>query len=97
MNSGRYGLVIFDVDGTLLDTKEGILSSVKYTINHFGLPMISNEKLLEFIGPPIHSPMRSVCRDVSFRKLLRFSAVITLKKIFIKRNRTKEYTMCSKI
>lgn len=53
MNSGRYGLVIFDVDGTLLDTKEGILSSVKYTINHFGLPMISNEKLLEFIGPPI--------------------------------------------
>lgn len=45
--------VIFDVDGTLLDTTEGVLSSVKYTIAAHRLPTIAEEKLLSFIGPPI--------------------------------------------
>lgn len=45
--------VIFDVDGTLLDTTEGVLSSVKYTIVAHRLPPIAEEQLLSFIGPPI--------------------------------------------
>ena len=28
--------VIFDLDGTLLDTKEGIIESVKYTASELG-------------------------------------------------------------
>lgn len=50
-----YKLVIFDVDGTLLDTTEGVLDSVKYTIDKFSLPMLSKEQLLTFIGPPIQN------------------------------------------
>ena len=34
----RYDAVLFDVDGTLLDTSEGIVKSVKETIDHFGFP-----------------------------------------------------------
>ncbi len=45
--------VIFDVDGTLLDTTEGVLSSVKYTIAAHRLPAVAKEELLSFIGPPI--------------------------------------------
>jgi len=49
----KYKLVIFDLDGTLLDTTEGILSSIRYTINKFRLPQLPEADLLTFIGPPI--------------------------------------------
>lgn len=49
----RYDAVIFDLDGTLLDTTDGILSAVKYTIQKMGFPMLSDERLAGFIGPPI--------------------------------------------
>ncbi len=49
----RYEAVLFDVDGTLLDTSEGILLSVKDAIRKFGLEMLPDERLLKFIGPPI--------------------------------------------
>lgn len=49
----RYEMVIFDVDGTLLDTTEGILNAVRYTIEKKGLSSLSEDVLETFIGPPI--------------------------------------------
>lgn len=49
----NYCLVIFDLDGTLLDTREGVLSSVKYTIAKEGLAPLEDNVLKTFIGPPI--------------------------------------------
>lgn len=49
----KYKAAIFDVDGTLLDTTEGVLASVKYTINEMGFAPLSYRQLLTFIGPPI--------------------------------------------
>ena len=49
----RYDLVIFDLDGTLLDTTEGVLSSVKYTIQKMGFEPLDDKALSTFIGPPI--------------------------------------------
>ena len=49
----RYSLAVFDVDGTLLDTGDGILASIEYTMDHFGLEKPDREKLMGFIGPPI--------------------------------------------
>lgn len=51
----HFDAVIFDVDGTLLDTTEGVLASVGYTIKKHGLPELSYEQLLQFIGPPIQN------------------------------------------
>lgn len=51
----HFDLAVFDVDGTLLDTTEGVLSSVKYTIEKFGFEPLSQEKLRKFIGPPIQN------------------------------------------
>lgn len=56
----KYQVVVFDVDGTILDTSEGILNSVRYTIDFFGLEPLSDEKLIRFIGPPIQNSF-SVC------------------------------------
>ncbi len=49
----QYNIVVFDVDGTLLDTSEGILNSVKHTIDVYHKKMPDPETLRSFIGPPI--------------------------------------------
>lgn len=49
----KYKLVVFDLDGTLLDTSEGIMSSVRYAIEKTGRNMLSSEEIAAFIGPPI--------------------------------------------
>lgn len=45
--------VIFDLDGTLLDTSEGIIDAVKYTIRKLNYSELEDNKIKEFIGPPI--------------------------------------------
>ena len=40
-----FRIAVFDLDGTLLDTSEGILASVKYTIKKHGLPELSDDVL----------------------------------------------------
>ncbi len=52
----RYDLVIFDLDGTLLDTGEGILEAVRHTVSVLGLEPMSDEEIKAgFIGPPIQN------------------------------------------
>ena len=46
-------MVIFDLDGTLLDTSPGILECVRYASEKLGYPELPHEKLLTFIGPPL--------------------------------------------
>lgn len=50
--------VLFDLDGTLLDTSEGILTSVKYTINKMGLVLPPDVNTDFFIGPPIQMSLQ---------------------------------------
>ena len=45
--------VIFDLDGTLLDTSPGIMESVRYAAEKLGYPPLTEEQLLSFIGPPL--------------------------------------------
>ena len=56
----RYDAVIFDLDGTLLDTSEGISGSVGYVIKTLGLEPVSNEVMRSFIGPPIQKSFARV-------------------------------------
>ena len=48
----HYKTVLFDLDGTLLDTSEGILGAVKYAQQQMNLPSLPDSRLREFIGPP---------------------------------------------
>ncbi|MCB0538321.1 MAG: HAD hydrolase-like protein [Chitinophagales bacterium] len=49
----KYNYVIFDFDGTLFDSRKGIVSSIKYALNYMKIPVPSNEVLTSFIGPPL--------------------------------------------
>lgn len=56
----RYDIAIFDVDGTLLDTTEGVVASVERVIKERGLKPLPKEQLMTFIGPPIHDSFARV-------------------------------------
>ena len=45
--------VIFDFDGTICNTGEGIMKSAKYALDTFGVPCGKWEELSFFIGPPL--------------------------------------------
>lgn len=45
-------MVIFDLDGTLLDTSPGIFNSVRYAERELGLVPVREDELKKFLGPP---------------------------------------------
>jgi phosphoglycolate phosphatase len=46
-------LIIFDLDGTLVDTLEDITASVNYTLTRLGRPPLPLERVREFVGDGI--------------------------------------------
>ncbi|MDC3416156.1 pyrophosphatase PpaX [Aquibacillus salsiterrae] len=52
--------ILFDLDGTLIDTNELIIASFTHTLLHYAQNQYSREDILEFIGPPLADSFRSV-------------------------------------
>lgn len=46
-------IILFDLDGTLTDPKEGITKCVQYALAHFGIDVPNLDDLMCFIGPPL--------------------------------------------
>ena len=46
--------VLFDLDGTLTDSGEGIINCATLALRHFGLPIPPYEDMRTFVGPPLH-------------------------------------------
>ena len=46
--------VIFDLDGTLSDSAEGIVKSINYALQKLGFKELPKEDLLQYIGPPLN-------------------------------------------
>lgn len=46
--------ILFDLDGTLTDSGEGIINCAILALEHFGLPIPSRQTLRVFVGPPLH-------------------------------------------
>ena len=46
-------IILFDLDGTLTDSAEGIVKSVQYALAHFGIEEPDTEKLKCFVGPSL--------------------------------------------
>lgn len=56
----RYRGIIFDLDGTLMDTALGVLESVRYTTRVMGYEAPGDEVMRSFIGPPIRQSLMRV-------------------------------------
>ena len=48
-----YDVIMFDLDGTLTDSKIGITKSVQYALTRMGIKEKDLDKLIPFIGPPL--------------------------------------------
>ena len=46
--------ILFDLDGTLTDSGEGIINCAVYALQKFALPIPPREELRKFVGPPLH-------------------------------------------
>ena len=49
----KYKYVLFDLDGTLTDPKEGITKSVAHALKYYGFLVEDLDSLCKFIGPPL--------------------------------------------
>ena len=56
-----YKYIMFDLDGTVIDSEVGIINSVKYTLEQMKIGMLSDEQLRKFIGPPLISAFEEFC------------------------------------
>ena len=45
--------ILFDLDGTLTDSGEGIMNCATFALEHFGLPVPDRATLRQFVGPPL--------------------------------------------
>ena len=56
--------ILFDLDGTLVDSGEGVLKCAELGLRHFNLPIPSPEEMRTFVGPPLRdSFMRFGCTE----------------------------------
>ncbi len=46
-------LILFDLDGTLIDSEAGIVNSICYALERLGAPSPPREELRAWIGPPL--------------------------------------------
>ena len=70
--------VLFDFDGTVSDSSEGIINSVIYALSKYGIKEENKEALYRFIGPPLYD---------SFREFYGFSNVQALEAVEFYRER----------
>ena len=56
-----YRTILFDLDGTLTDSKEGIFNCLRYAFEKLGEPVPPEDTLLRFIGPPLQDSFRNFC------------------------------------
>lgn len=55
-----FDIVIFDLDGTLIDSRIGIHSSLVHTLKEMGVPAVDQVLLSQFIGPPLIDSFQSI-------------------------------------
>ncbi len=56
-----FDYILFDLDGTLTDSKEGILNCIVHALSALGLEAPDREKLMPFLGPPLTWSFKNIC------------------------------------
>lgn len=59
----KIDTILFDLDGTLIDTNELIISSFLHTLNHYYPDSYQRQDVLPFMGPTLVETFTSIDRD----------------------------------
>lgn len=66
---GRGDLVLFDLDGTLTDSAEGIVASFRHALETVGAPVPEGDLVSRIVGPPMHVTLQQMglgsCADAA--------------------------------
>lgn len=65
----KFDNIIFDLDGTLLDSGPGIINAVKYALQKYDIDEKNTSILRSFVGPPLHQQF-ATCYDFSEKQSL---------------------------
>ncbi len=49
----KKSCVLFDLDGTLTDSQEGIMNSIEYMLAYYGISVENRSRLRPWLGPPL--------------------------------------------
>jgi phosphoglycolate phosphatase len=58
--SSPYTAILFDLDGTIVDSAPGITATLAYTFERLGLPVPPPAELLRWVGPPLLDSFRDL-------------------------------------
>ncbi len=53
--------VLFDLDGTLTDSREGIINSIEYMLRHYQMEVKDRSELQPWLGPPLKESLMKYC------------------------------------
>ena len=56
-----YQTILFDLDGTLTDSGPGIMNSVAYALDKYGVHVQDKSELRRFVGPPLVEEFIKYC------------------------------------
>ncbi|MBO0439963.1 HAD family hydrolase [Candidatus Enterococcus ikei] len=56
----QYKTILFDLDGTITDSSEGIINSVTYALEKMNLTLPTKNELYSFIGPPLNDSFKQL-------------------------------------
>ena len=57
----KFDVVLFDFDGTVADTSPGIKDGLSYAFELNNLPLMTDEEMDRFIGPPLNDSFVKYC------------------------------------
>jgi phosphoglycolate phosphatase len=60
--SSAYSCILFDLDGTIVDSAPGITSTLAYTFERLGRPIPTPSELLAYVGPPLLDSFRDFAK-----------------------------------
>lgn len=75
----NYSTVLFDLDGTLTDSSQGIINSIIYALKKYNINDYDMSLLKKFLGPPLHESFE---RFFSFDKEKSLQAVKLYREYF---------------
>jgi len=87
MTNKKYKNLIFDADGTLLDTVYGVQQSINYAMRKLGLPEFTKEQVLPFLGPSL---MDTVINTLKFDEKMATKIVVLYREFYAKEG----YAIC---